>query len=141
MFKTGVKLAKSDEQWNLANNYFKAELPAHEIENKSLDNIADHFNIKVYSCMADNYGLVVNVNDLHNSLKEKYTNYNKHKLKKCLRLLKANEPNNLNEIRFISKLLRSKIQTEQSSVTTTSININQNEMIKSDFGEYIKTIY
>ena len=42
MFKTGVKLPKSDEQWNLANNYFKAGLPAHEIENISLDHdIAD----------------------------------------------------------------------------------------------------
>ena len=39
MFKTGVKLPKSDEQWNLANNFFKTELPAHEIENKSLDDI------------------------------------------------------------------------------------------------------
>ena len=57
--------------------------------------------------MADNHGLIDNVNDLDNSLKEKYTNYNKHKLKKCLRLLKANEPELLTEIRFVSKLLRS----------------------------------
>ena len=62
MFKTEVKLPKIDEQWNLANNYFKAELPAHEIENISLDHIADQFNIKVYNCMADNYGLIDNVN-------------------------------------------------------------------------------
>ena len=84
MFNAGVKLTKSDEQWNLANNYFKAELPAHEIENKSLDGIADQFNITVYNYMADNYGLVDNASDLDNSLKEKYTNYSKHKLKKCL---------------------------------------------------------
>ena len=102
MFKTGVKLPKSDEQWNLANSYSKAELPAHEIENKSLDDIADQFNIKVYNYIADNYSLVDNASDLDNSLKEKYTDYNKHKLKKCLRLLKANEPENLNEIRFVS---------------------------------------
>ena len=51
---------------------------------------------------------------------------------------KANEPENLNEIRFVSKSLRSKIQTEQSSVTTTSTNINHNEMIKSDFWKYVK---
>ena len=101
MFKTRVKLPKSDEQWNLANNYFKVELPAHEIENKPLDDMADHFNIKVYSYMADNYGLIGNINDLDNYLKEKYTNYNEHKLKKCLRLLKANESENLNEIRFV----------------------------------------
>ena len=138
MFKTGVKLPKSDEQWNLANSYFKAELPAHEIENKSLDDIAEQFNIKVYNYMADNYGLVNNASDLDNSLKEKYTDYNKHKLKKCLRLLKTNERENLNEIRFVSKLLRSKIQTEQSSVTTKSTNINHNELIKSDFWKYVK---
>ena len=88
--------------------------------------------------MADNYGLVDNASNLDNSLKEKYTDYNKHKLKKCLRLLKANEPENLNEIRFVSKLLRSKIQTKQSSVTTTSTNINHNELIKSDFWKYVK---
>ena len=128
MFKAGVKLPKSDEQWNLANNYFKAELPAHEIENKSLDDIADQFNIKVCDYIADNYGLVDNASDLDNSLKEKYTNDNKHKLKKCSRLLKANEPENLNEIRFVSKLLRSKIQTKQSSITM-STNINHNKMI------------
>ena len=138
MFKTGVKLPKSDDQWNLANSYFKAELPAHEIENKSLDDIADQFNIKIHNYMADNYGLVENASDLDNSLKEKYTDYNKHKLKKCLRLLKANEPENLDEIRFVSKLLRSKIQTEQSSVTTTLTNINHNELIKSDFWKYVK---
>ena len=114
IFKTGVNLPKSDEQWNLANSYFKAELPAHEIENKSLDDIADQFNIKVYNYMADNYGLIDKASDLDNSLKEKNTNYNKHKLKKLLRLLKANEPENLNEIRSVSKLLKSKIQTEQS---------------------------
>ena len=45
-FKTGVKFPKSDEQWNLANNYFKAELPTQEIENKSLDDTADQFNIR-----------------------------------------------------------------------------------------------
>ena len=106
MFKTGVKLPKSDEQWNLANSYFKAERPAHEIENKSLDDIANQFNIKVYNYMADNYALIDKASDLDNSLKEKYTNYNKHKLKKCLRLLKANETENLNEIRFVSKLIR-----------------------------------
>ena len=76
--KTGVMLPKSEEQWNLANSHFKAELPAHEIENKSLDNIADQFNIKVYNYMADNYSLINNASDLDNSLKEKYTNYNKH---------------------------------------------------------------
>ena len=101
MFKTGVNFPKSDEQWNLANSYFKAELPVHEIENKSLDDIADQLNIKVYNYMADNYGLIDNASDLDNSLKEKYTNYNKRKLKKCLRLLKANEQENLNEIRFV----------------------------------------
>ena len=122
----------------LSNSYFKAELPAHEIENKSLDDIAEQFNIKVYNYMADNYGLIDNASDLDNSLKEKYTDYNKHKLKKCLRLLKTNEPENLNEIRFVSKLLRSKIQTEQSSVTTTSANINHNELIKADFWKYVK---
>ena len=138
MFKTGVKWPKSNEQWNLANNYFKAKFPAHETENRSLDDIADQFNIKVYNYMADNYGLIDNASDLDNSLKEKYTNYNKHKLKKCLRLLKANEPKNLSKIRFVSKLLRSRIQTEQSSVTTTSTNINHKEMIKSNFWKYVK---
>ena len=62
--------------------------------------------------MADNYGLIDNANDLDNSLKDKYTDYNKLTLKKRLRLLKANEQENLNKIRFVSKLLRSKIQTE-----------------------------
>ena len=52
--------------------------------------------------------------------------------------MKANEPENLNEIRLVSKLLRSKIQTEQSLVTTTSTNINHNEMIKSNFWKYVK---
>ena len=88
--------------------------------------------------MTDNYGLIDNVNDLDNSLKEKYTDYNKHKSKKCLRLLKANKPDNLNEILFVSKLLRAKIQTEQSWVTTTSTNINHNKMIKSIFWKYVK---
>ena len=79
MLKTGVKLPKSNDQWNLASNYFKAEFPAHEIENKSLDDMADQFKY-----VADNYGLINNANDLDNSLKEKYTDYNKHKLKKYL---------------------------------------------------------
>ena len=121
MFKIGVKLQKSDEQWNLAKNYFKAELPAHELENKSLDDIADQLNIKVYNYMADYYGLIDNANGLDNSLKEKYTNYNKHKLKKCLRLLKANELENLNENRFVSKLLRSKIQN-RAIVRNNNVN-------------------
>ena len=90
--------------------------------------------------MADNYGLVDNASDLDNSLKEKYTDYSKHKLKKCLRLLKANEPENLNEIRFVSKLLRSKIQTEQSSVTTTSAIINQNELINQTSGNMLNDL-
>ena len=138
MFKTGVKLPKRAVE--LSKQLLQSRT-ANEIENRSLDDIADQFNIKVYNnYMADNYGLIDNANDLDNSLKEKYTDYNKHKLKKCLRLLKANEPENLNEICFVSKLLRSKIQTEQSSVTT--ININHNQVIKSDFWKYVNyTIY
>ena len=88
--------------------------------------------------MADNYSFFNNASDLDNSFKEKYTDYNKHKLKKYLRLLKTSEPENLNEISFVSKLLRSKIQTEQSSVTTTLTNMSHNEMIKSDFWKYVE---
>ena len=78
--------------------------------------------------MADNYSLVDNASDLDNSLKEKYTDYNKHKLKKCLRLLKANEPENLNEIRFVSKLLRSKLQTEQF-VSNNNVGQHQSQRV------------
>ena len=117
-FKTWVKLPKSDEQWNLANNNFKAQFPAHEIENKSLDDIADQFNIKVYNYMADNYGLIDNASDLDNSLKEKY---NKRKLKKCLRLLKGNEPEILNEIPFCTKTAKIK-DSDRTIVSNNNVN-------------------
>ena len=54
----------------LSKQLLKAELAAHEIESKSLDDIADQFNIKVYNYMAHNDGLMDNVTDLDNSLKE-----------------------------------------------------------------------
>ena len=106
--KNGVKLPKTSDQWATAESFFKAELPTHEIGKDNLELITQKLSDTIYDYFDREFGSVVNTSDTE--FKVKYKDFSKYQLRKALKTLKSgNLENNLTEVRFVSKLLRSKI--------------------------------
>ena len=119
--KNGVKLPKTSDQWATAESFFKAELPTHEIGKDNLELITQKLSDTIYDYFDREFGSVVNTSDTE--FKVKYKDFSKYQLRKALKSLKSsNLENNFAEIRFVSKLLRSKI-----SSTSTDKNFDDNE--------------
>ena len=80
--KTGVKLPKTPEQWDEANNYFRVNLPCENVQQSSLDDVVKNFNNTVYSYFKDNYGTVKDkiLND--ETLRQRYDGMSKSQLKR-----------------------------------------------------------
>ena len=71
---------------------------------------------------------------------EKYKNSTKSQLKKQLKSLKNQSPNNIDELRYVSKLLRSKIteaKTQDQFPQKVNSTDHDNE-IKKNFWGYVK---
>ena len=82
--------------------------------------------------MYRNYGTVKNNKEKERKFNEKYKNSTKSQLKKQLKSLKNQSPNNIDEVRYVSKILRSKIteaktqdQFAQKVYSTGDDNENQ----------------
>ena len=107
--KTGINLPKNDKDWETANSFFHLELSIDDINTVSLDKVVNKFNETIYNYFRDNYGTVKNNKEKERKFNEKYKNSTKSQLKKQLKSLKNQSPNNVDEVRYVSKLLRSKI--------------------------------
>ena len=79
------------------------------INTVSLDEVVNKFNETIYNYFRDNYGTVKNIKEKERKFNEKYKNSTKSQLKKQLKSLKNQSPNNVEELRYVSKLLRSKM--------------------------------
>ena len=103
--KKGIKLPKTTEKWNTANEYFKQHLNSCENVNDIGVEIRNIQNV-IYDYFAENNGTVGGESD---DLKQQYGQLSKRQLKYKLRDLKSqNDPNNERAIRYVSKLIRSK---------------------------------
>ena len=80
------------------------------------NDIATNFAKTVHDYFKNEYGIVRE--DEVNDFKVKYRNHTKNQLKQALRKLKSDKTaENKSETRYVSKLLRSRIQNNQSKLT------------------------
>ncbi|CAB4034951.1 Hypothetical predicted protein [Paramuricea clavata] len=104
--KPGVKLPKNECEWREANLYFRAELPICDVNEKSINECAIKMSNLVYDYFAENFGTVNKKNALDEEFDKKYANYTKQELKRELKALKHQSITDVNNIRYVSKLLR-----------------------------------
>ena len=143
IIKQGIKLPKSESEWKTANFFFHANLP---IEDMNMDgdfnDIATNFGKTVYDYFKNEYGIVRE--DEVNDFEVKYRNHTKNQLKQTLRKLKSDKTaENTSETRYVSKLLRSRIQNNQSKANESSSldRIDHDSKIKNHFWKYVKLIF
>ena len=131
----GIKLPKTEAQWERANDYFKQFLPVNDqIINTNIS--IKMLQQRIYKYFKDNYGTVSQKNDI--ALQNKYKDYSNKKLKKLRRNLKESSPDAITEIRFISKLLRQRLN-KTNKMNTDYID-HQNE-INKNFWKYCKNTF
>ena len=100
----GIKLPKSRDQRNIANDFFKVALPVNDpIEN--IDDSVQTLQRIIYNYVKSNYGNVdSNIEEFSNT----YDNMSRNQLKKALKQLKERNDSLEKKIGYVSKLLRSK---------------------------------
>ena len=143
IIKPGIKLPKSEPEWKTANTFFHANLL---IEDMNMDgdfnDIATNFGKTVYDYFKNEYWIVCE--DNVNQFKVKYMNHTKNQLKQTLKKLKSDRTaENTSETRYVSQLLRSRIQNNQSKTNESSPldGIDHNFKIKNHFWKYVKLIF
>lgn len=134
--KPGVHLPKSDKQWDIANSYFNATLPASEITPGNLNESVAQFNDTVYNYFATTYGTKTNTSD--SDLKAEFDHLSKSQLKAELKRLKQLKSDEMTpKIRYVAKLLRIKISPAKSANTDIS-SIDHDREISNGFWGYCK---
>ncbi|XP_065066053.1 uncharacterized protein LOC135691968 [Rhopilema esculentum] len=128
--KPGIKLPKKDEQWKTANTYFAATLPLTEINPSNVNVSIKTMNSVIYDYFQINYGVSDDV--INTNLIEKYKHKTKSSLKSCLKCLKESQAP-LCEIRYVSRLLRSKVVPNSDTN-----NCNHDAEIQKNFWGYVK---
>ena len=143
IIKQGIKLPKSESEWKTANSFFHANLPIEDMNTDSdFNDIATNFGKTVYDYFKNEYGIVRD--DEVNDFKVKYRNHTKNQLKQTLRKMKSDKTaENTSETRYVSKLLRSRIQNNQSKANESSSldGIDHDSKIKNHFWKYVKLIF
>jgi len=103
--KPGIKLPKSNEEWNTGNEYFKSIFLNIKIQPNSLASTIKYVCDSIYNYFKVTCGTVNSANQ-SNEFYIKYKDLTAKVLKQKLRKLKYhNEP--LHEIKYVSRLLRS----------------------------------
>ena len=133
--KPGVKLPQNEAQPREAGLYFRAELPINEINDKSTNECTIKITNLVYDYFAENFGTVSKKN-LDDEFENKYANYTKQELKRELKLLKCQPNADVNNIRYVSRLLRR--LSSKKNLTSDVNSLNDNEQIRKNFWRYTK---
>ena len=129
----GVKLPKTENDWNIANGYFKLHLH-YNSENTDINLTITTFNQTVYNYFHHCFGPV---NPIDNDLEmKKYINFSKNKLKKALKSLKVDKTTSITEIKYVSRLLRCKLRKEEQSDA-----FNHNDRIKENYWKNCKNSF
>ena len=121
--KKGVNLPTTQGEWETANPFLHSELPISKVNKDNLNNVTEKFNRIVYDYFHDNYGTARKGFEKENELQVKYKYYSKSQLKKELKQLKHNDTDiDVVTIRFVAKLLRSKVNSENTNCFKYKMN-------------------
>ena len=104
--KDGIKLPKSQKDWDLANNYFRTKFDVTK-EITDIDSEVQFFQATLYEYFCNTHGTVRSecTNDLHT----RYDNLSRRQLKRILKELKDDQNvDNSRDIQYIAKLIRLK---------------------------------
>ena len=104
------------------------------------DEVVNKFNETIYNYFCDNYGAVKNNKEKERKFNEKYKISTKSQLKKQLKSLKNQSRNNVDEVRYVLKLLRSKITEAKTpdQFAQKVYSIDHHNEIKKNFWGYVK---
>ena len=94
-------------------------------------------NDTIYGFLAKNYGLVERGHNIDIELEDTHKNFSKQQLKKELSRLKKFEPDNVNKVKFVARLLRKKLAGNLNS-TSKVTTIDHNAEITKNFWKYVK---
>ena len=131
--KPGIKLPKTETGWKEADTYFRCVLHSGDINISNLNISVKNMNNIIYEYFTKNFG-TIDKKQLEDELNEKYKDYGKNQLKQGLRELKKKQNKNVASIRFISKLLRNKIDNKNNKIFASGHDAE----IKKHFWGYTK---
>ncbi|CAB4017701.1 Hypothetical predicted protein [Paramuricea clavata] len=125
---SGVKLPRSDLSWKAANDFFQWQFSVRP-ELGDLDSEIVFMNNIIWSYFKDTCGLVKSANKF-----DHYRSMSKSKLKKFLKDLKSNG-GSLEETKFVSKLLRKRMQSRVNDQRDYENELNENfwKFCKNEF--------
>ena len=110
--KPVIKFPKTETGWKEADTYFRSVLHAGDINISNLNISVKNMNNIIYEYFVKNFG-TIDKKQLEDELNEKYKDYGKLQLKWELKK-KQNE--DIASIRFISKLLRNRIDNKNNKI-------------------------
>ena len=140
--KKGINLPKNDSEWLKANDYFKCALQLDDpIRLQDANSKVKSLNGIIYNYFADNFGHTETVPD--KDIVAKYKEYTIKELKKALQNLKSSK-GDLNEIKYVSRMLRDKLRNKNNDTNQLKCNINQSfnhdKYIGRNFWGYVKNV-
>ncbi len=134
--KPGVELPKTELEWKEADLYFRAELPISEISECSVNDCVSKMTNLTYDYFAENFGTVNKSSASDSEYLTKYADYSKQDLKRELKTLKRRSPVDVENIKYMSRLLRKLAQKECGKNVRS---INHDEEIRRNFWAYAKS--
>ena len=125
---------ETDEQWKLANQFFHSVLSNFTLRQDSIGEAIIHMNEVIFNYCKATYGF--QENNSNTGLVEKYQHHSLKNLNKDLKLLKDSHAS-LDEIRYVSRLLRSKLAKKTSTITSCE-TLDHDLSISKHFWGYVK---
>ena len=90
--KPGIKLPKTQQEWELANTYLQSKLSTIDVSEMGVTYALDELNKVTYEYFRETCGLVNNKDKITKELKDAYKDHAKKDLKKELNKLKNQQP-------------------------------------------------
>ena len=130
LIKTGVKLPRSSKEWEEVNSYFKANIDF-STDITDINQTVNALQSNMYEYFKDNYGLS------KSELSSTYDHLSKNQLKKSLRQIKSSVNPNIEEVKYISRLLRRRFKNDGQNAD----GYDHNAKISRNFWSYCKNIF
>ena len=131
LLKPGIKLPKNDKGWEQASDFFKTDVPS-DLENSDVNTEIINFQSIIYDFFANSYGAV---DTIHSEFDKKYIKSSKNELKKTLKHCKSSKPSPLQEIKYISRLLRNRYRKKENE------SFDHQSAYKSNFWKYCEKVF
>ena len=104
--KTGIKIRTNDKKWEMASEYFKANIKCGGVSSADdINNCRENFNEILDDYFAEKHQKVDNITNNKKELIKKYKDFSKQQLKSELNKQKKDRNATLELARYISKLL------------------------------------